>query len=429
MVLSKDMFSDTEIKRDRYGWFVFSLLSLMFIFSYFIRLSTGVLGPSLMEDLRLSPGHLGLIAGAFFYAFGASQIPVGMALDTFSPKRVIISTTLLGALGCLLMGVATSFKMAMAGRILLGMGMSSVLMGSLKIFANWFQPSQFGFVAGFMLSLGNLGGLIAAAPLIFMANSIGWRSCFLLFGIFVVVMTVVISILVKDSPRTNGLKKTYSKQSKQSSAFSSLKVVFSSKDFWLIGMSSFVRYGALISIQGFLGTLYLVDVMGYSAQQAGNVLSMISFGYIVGGPLSGHFSDTVFRSRKKVMVAGLFSFGSLIAPFLLDITEGPLFWYVIFFGLGFFSSIGAVAFAHVKELFPAEISGVAFTSTNFLIMAGAAMGQHGLGYVIEMFPQAGKAYPPAAYRSTFTIIFIASAVAFVLYLMVRDSKVLPLAEG
>ncbi|HOG16313.1 MAG TPA: MFS transporter [Syntrophales bacterium] len=426
------MVSDTrrghgDGERTKVGaWTVFAILAAVFVFSYFIRLSTGVLGPTLMEDLRLDVEQLGLLAGAFFYAFAFCQIPVGVALDSFSPKYVLLATLMPAIAGCALFALAGNFSTALWGRILIGVGMSSMLMGSLKIFGNWFRQDQFAFLSGMMLSLGNLGAFVSAAPLVFAVTMIGWRNCFWAFSLFLALSFLAILLFVKDEPGRGPASSTSAAASGGSSRgigrLSSLGVVFLDRNFWMISLSAFIRYGSLICIQGFLGTLYLVQVMGYPAQKAGNILSMIAIGYLVGSPLMGRLSDSMFRSRKKVMVWGLFLYTLFMPLFLLD-PDSDLLWYITFFALGFFASIGAVSFAHVKELFPKEVSGVALTANNLFNIGGVAVGQHVIGMLMARYPATVTGHSVEAYHAAFTVLFLSSLFGFLLYLFVEDSRI------
>ncbi len=407
-----------------HGWVVVSILAPLFIFSYMIRLSTGVLGPMLMADLAISARELGLLAGAFFYAFGLALVPVGMALDSFGPKRVIITTSLLGVLGCLLSWSAGSFTSLLAGRILLGLGMSSVLMGSLKIFTNWFRPDRFAFLAGFMLSLGNLGGLVAATPLLLMADLWGWRGCFGYFSLFVLFMLLLIFFLVSDHPpgrRAQGGREQQGERLRSKDALPALKAIYLSPHFLIIGLSSYVRYGAVITIQGFLGMLYLVDILKCSPEEASNILGMISIGYLIGSPLAGRLSDTVVRSRKMVVVPGFFLFALVLLPFLFETHLHLAWWYLIFGGIGLFSATSAVNFAHAKELFPAKISGTVLTSTNLFVMLGAASGSQISGAILGMYSKTTTGYPFQAYQVVILCLACASFLAGLLYLLVKDT--------
>jgi MFS family permease len=413
-----------------YRWMIFSILSLMFIFSYLVRLSTGVLGPELMRDLEIDAAQLGLLGGIFFYAFAIVQIPVGLALDSFKPKRVIVLTTFLAALGCFLLSDAKSFTTALYGRILIGLGTSAVLMGSLKILSDWFRPNEFGFLSGFMLSLGNLGALISATPLVFMSAELGWRKCFFSFGLLVILLMLMISLFVRNSSvEERNERLGLSLKNKISKAIlDPLASVFSNRHFWFIALSSLIRYGALVSIQGFLGTLFLLDILGYSAQTSGNILSMISIGYMIGSPLAGRLSDRVFLSRKKVMVTGLLLFAMTVMPFLLVQTQNTLLWYGVFLGLGFFASVGAISFVHAKELFPKEVGGLAMTAINLFNIGGVGIGQQFLGIVLQRFPRTSRGYPLDAYQQAFGILFLASMIAFIVYLAAKDTSPLSLPE-
>ena len=128
------------------------------------------------------------------------------------------------------------------------------------------------------------------------------------------------------------------------------------------------------------------------------------------------------------MVVGLLLFAVTVLPFLLIQTRNTLLWYVIFWGLGFFASVGAVSFAHVKELFPKEVGGLALTAINLFNIGGVGMGQQLLGIVIRRFPKTSTGYPIEAYQQAFAILFVASMAAFMVYLATKDTSPLGLPE-
>jgi len=409
-------------------WVVFAVLSLGSVFSFFLRLSTGVLGPPLMDELQMDARQLGALAGAFFYAFAAVQIPVGLALDSFSPKRVMIATLALAVAGCVLFGLADRYEIALWGRVLMGLGMSSMLMGSMTLIHHGFRPDRFAFLSGVVLSLGNIGGVLAAAPLVYAVSLVGWRNCFLGTALLLALLCVAIAALVKGGPDgSRGAPAGSRRALLKRNLFSSSRAVFTDRHFWFISLSAFVRYGSLITIQGFLGTLYLIDVLGYSLQTAANMLATLSVGYLIGSPLLGRLSDSIL-SRKRVMVAALFVYLGCISFFLFDI-DSPGLWYTVFFALGFFSSMSAVSYAHVKELFPEGMAGFALTSTNLFTIGGVAVGQKLIGWVVSRFPQRVTGYAPEAYHAAFALLFTACIAAFLLYVFVRDTRPLTAASG
>lgn len=406
------------------GWIVFAVLCLLFIFSYMVRLSTGVLGPMLIEDLGINAGQLGLLAGAFFYAFGAAQIPVGLALDSFGPKRTIITTSLIAVVGCLLTGLAQSYWLVLVGRILLGLGMASVLMGSLKVFANWFRADRFAFLAGAILSLGNLGGLLAATPLLLLAMSLGWRTCFFYFAGFVLMMVGLILWQVSDYPPRQGAGPATASGEPGPGGrrvFAALGPIFLNYHFWIMGLGSFVRYGSMVTIQGFLGMLYLVEILRLDPAEAGTILGMISVGYLIGSPLAGRLSDTVLRSRKKVVAAGFFLTALTMIPFCLPDGVPLPVWYLVFGCVGLFAATSPANFAHAKELFPPQMTGTVLTGANLFVMLGAAVGSQLAGAFLESYPRSAAGYPSQAYTLVFLGLLVASLVTGFLYLLVKDT--------
>jgi MFS family permease len=158
---------------------IFTILSLLFILSMFYRVASGVIAPDLIRDLGLNAEMLGNVGGAFFYAFAFSQIPMGPLLDRMGPRIVIPCFALIGALGSLLFGLAHSYPAAIVARLLMGAGMASMLMGSLKVFTLSFPARTFSTLAGTFISVGTLGSACAASPLAYCASLMGWRMTFI----------------------------------------------------------------------------------------------------------------------------------------------------------------------------------------------------------------------------------------------------------
>src|SRR5512136_891503 len=99
---------------------IFSILSALFLFSMFYRVSNAVIAPNLIQDLGLNAETLGILGGAFFYSFALFQIPMGPMLDRIGPRIIIASFSFMGALGAFLFALGTSFTAAFLGRILIG---------------------------------------------------------------------------------------------------------------------------------------------------------------------------------------------------------------------------------------------------------------------------------------------------------------------
>lgn len=402
-------------------WTIFAILSSMFVVSMFYRVSNAVIARDLVRDLGLNAESLGLLGGAFFYSFAVVQVPMGMALDRVGPRLMIATLPLLTVLGAFLFAFSEAFTLAFIARLLMGMGMACVLMGTFKALTAWFTPDEFATMIGLTYSVGTLGNILATSPLAYMASLVGWRISFVIIGIATILLCAMVFRVVRDRPEEGWISEDKSKEH-HIPILLSLRMIFGSIAFWQISMVNFFRYGTFVAIQGLWAGPYLMDALGYSPIQAGHILLMMSLGGIIGGPLGGRLSDRVLRSRKKVVIWGMCAYGMGIF-FLtgwISITS-DLFYYVLFLCLGCFMSFGMVVFSHIKELFDTRMAATAMTAINFFTMMGAAVFTQGMGTLIEIFPKVGGLYPPRAYHIAFLSCLLGVALAVTFYGFSKDT--------
>lgn len=392
----------------------FSILSSLFVLSQFYRVSNAVIAPNLIQDLGLNAQMLGMLGGAFFYAFTLLQIPMGPMLDRIGPRMILTISSFVGALGAFIFALGDSFSMVFVGRILIGGGMAPMLMGSLKTFTLKYPPEQFATLIGMIYSVGTIGNILAASPLAFLTHQIGWRNTFLLSGIITILLGLfVLKILQEEKEEQNFFSP---QKTSHIGILRSIRLILSSLSFWQFGTVAFFRYGIFVSLQGLWLGPYLIYIKGFSSIEAGNLLIFMSLGAILGGPIGGHLSDRYFKSRKNLAFIAL----GLYAISLLPLTgigriDHPFLFSLIFFFLGFFNGMGMLIYAHAKECFPAVISGTVMTYVNFFTMAGAAIFMPLLGKVIESFPKLGESYPLEAYHLCFLICFLSMVASVIFY--------------
>ncbi len=310
------------------------------------------------------------------------------------------------------------------GRGLLGLGMAANLMGTLKLFTKWFDLNKFATITGLLLSMGALGTLAATTPLALLVQALGWRGSFYALAALNAFLATCFWILVRDTPLDKRLpSNTPLDRTRPPSAWASMKALFTTWNYWAISFSIFLRYGSFASIQALWAGPFLMVYLGLPAVTAGNLLLMISAGFILGSPLGGMLSDRVLKSRKRTLIFALFIMAAAI--FTLAQWHGTshlLALAVILFLIGFFASFNQLSFAHIMELMPQEMSGTAMTGINFFTMMGAGLFIHSLGAVMQRtapsLSEGGEAY-----RTAFLICFAAILLALALYFTTRDSPV------
>jgi MFS family permease len=298
-----------------------------------------------------------------------------------------------------------------------------MLVGSFKTFTLRYPQEQFATLVGAISSVGTLGNILAASPLAYLTSTIGWRNTFLIAGGITILLGFLIFWILKDE-KIRGKKAFHSSGNKNEiGIFQSIRIILGSLAFWQFGAVAFFRYGIFVSLQGLWLGPYLIYMKGLSPIQAGHILIMLAIGVTLGGPIGGHLSDRIFRSRKGVTLAGLGLYTISLFPLIGILEINHPFWFgIIFFFIGFFCGFGMLIYSHAKDLFPTSISGTVMTYVNFFTMAGAAVFMPVLGKIIESFPRIGNSYPAEAYHLSFLICFLGMAASVIFYAFSKKEK-------
>ena len=376
-----------------------------------------MVAPDLVITFAISGTSLGILASGYFYSYAIMQIPVGLLSDSWGTRKTVALYSLVAALGSVLFALAPSFGVATFARVLVGLGVSATFVSSLKVLAEWFSGREYARISGLLMAMGGIGWLSAATPLAFLAEAFGWRSAFVIVGAITVVLGILTWFLVIDRPEsedTAAVNIGYpSTKNRNLRLLSGLSEVFGKKYFWVIAIWLFFAQGTLFSFFGLWAGPYLMDTYALSKPSAGNILSMIAVGMVVGGPFLGHLSDRILESRKKMLVGA-----SAVNVFVwcIMIVFYHTFSLPALFGIFFLmgvttSSIVVIVFTSVKELFPLEMAGTAIGTANLFGFFGGIVFQPLIGYVLDIAGKVQGAYPPYAYRWAFWVFLAMNTVS------------------
>jgi len=402
-------------------WIIFLLATSHFFLSQFYRTSSAVIATQLIQDLALDTEGLGLLSASFFYGFAATQIPIGLLLDKVGPRKLMTILSLLGILGAFIFSAADSLAMGLIGRILLGIGMACNLMGTFKLLTHWFGPLVFATLSGVVVSIGTLGNIVATTPLVMLVEHMGWRQSFQLIAGINLVLTLTLFFVVRDRPApSSGGPSDRESSISIKQAFTNLTMLWKERDYWIISLATFVRYGTFAAFQALWAGPFLMEAMGYSAVKTGNLILLMTVGIITGSPFWGALSDRVFRARKWIIVfclAGVAA--SALFLMLIPPEAGLVVVAFLFFAFGFFSSAGILMYPHIKDRMPIQMAGAAMTGINFFNMMGPALFLQGIGILMQtLHPEASRG--PAAFDSAFLVCMVSLVAAAALYSFTTD---------
>jgi MFS family permease len=402
------------------AWLIFALCALHLFISQLYRATNAVLSPWLISDLHLDTKDLGLLSAGFFYTFAVAQIPIGLFLDRVGAKRIMIALNFVGMAGALLFSLAQGLAVGLAGRLLIGVGMSCNLMGPLKLMTAWFPPRIFATLSGLLYAIGTLGTMVSATPLALMAERFGWRLSVQAIIAFHLLITLALFWVVRDRPEdAAAAAEPAAGAARSAPLFGAVRVLTASRDYWIISAGTFVRYGTHAALQTLWAGPLLMEALGFSPLQTGNILILMNIGLILGGPLWGAVSDRL-GTPKWVIAAGLL----LLAGVTFTLRQLPsgtseLAAGAVFLAFGVVSASGMHVYTHVKTLFPSEMAGAAMSGANFFTMMGAAVFLQVLGVAMqELYPAASRG--PEAFGTALLICLLCQAAIGVLYLFTRS---------
>ena len=173
------------------------LLGAAVFLNYVDRGALGIAAPLMQSELKLSATQFGVVASAFFWAYGPVQLMVGWLCDRFSVYRLMAAGVLLWAGSTFLTGFAGGFASLVVLRIMLGVGESIAFPGTSKIIAEQVPAERRGIanaVVSTGIALGPAAGTLAGGLIL---ASYGWRPIFLVFGVLTLVWLVVWPAAVK----------------------------------------------------------------------------------------------------------------------------------------------------------------------------------------------------------------------------------------
>ena len=378
-----------------------------YFLSYLFRSVNAVIAPQLIRDAELSAADLGLLTAAYFLAFAAFQIPLGVLLDRFGPRRVQSGLLLSAALGALVFSLGETKEVLIVGRGLIGLGVAGGLMASFKAITLWFPRQRWPLVNGCFLTTGGLGAMAATQPLEAVLQFTDWRGVFVGLGLATCCASAAIFFVV---PEASG----GAKSSRLVDQLKGLRRVYGDRLFWRLAPLSIACAAASFSIQGLWAGLWLKDVAGFGRDPVANYLFMITFSMTIGMLGTGLVADLLGRLGVRltwVMGGGIILFMISQTAIVLEVDRTGV-WPWILFGLS--ANAMTLAYPVLSRHFPLDHAGRANTALNLLVFAGASAVQYAIGEIIDLWPTAAAGgFAAGAYPAAFGAVLALQVVAFI----------------
>jgi len=354
--------------------------ALFYCYEFLLRILPG----TLQGELSAAFGHIsattfGQLAALYYFAYSPMQLPVGMLIDRFGPRSLLSFACLCCTVGSYMFMTFSSLWIAGIGRLLVGFGSSFAFVGGLTLMMHWLPRRYFSLATGLMTTLGMFGLMYGGIKITALSETLALTQVLMLTVIIGAFLTGLIFFVVRDGPGA-----AHTQKHALPEFLSQVWRVLISREVWLIGLVGASLYTSLSVFGELWGKSYLEQAHHLTKMEAAKGVSAMFFGWAVGAPLGGYFSDKTGR-RVLFLVGGAF-FALLCISGVLYIPHLPyVVLMLLLFLYGVFSGTEIIAFVMAKESSGAELSGTVFAVINMIVTLGGVIFQPLVGFLLDFY--------------------------------------------
>ncbi len=407
-------------------WIVCGLGGLFFGFGYFQRVAPSAMIPELMRDFGASAAALGNLAALYFYAYALLEVPGGVMLDRFGPRRCLAGAITVCALGTLLFSIAGGIAWAYAGRVLIGAGAGFAWIGAAKLASMWFPPRRFALVTGVCSLLGMVGAVGAQAPLAALVEVSGWRAALIGSAGAGGLLAAAIWLVARDDVAPQRTARA------AGGVLRGLGRVLASSQVWVTACGGALLVPNVSAFASLWGVPYMMQAHDVERPAAAAATSLVLIGFGGGSPLIGWWSDRIGRRRPPMLTCGSAALASM--AMLVYVPGLPLTAvYVLCLTCGLGSSAYFLAYATSREHGPNDAVGATLGVVNMTYMLVGAAFQPLIGWLLDIgwdgrLEAGARVYSVAVYQMAFLSLIASQCLALVAMLCIRETHCRPSGE-
>lgn len=388
---------------------IFTPFALGYLIASIFRSINSVIGTDIAAELGASATDLGVLTSAFFAAAIFAQLPAGLALDRFGPKRVGATLLCIAALGGLLFAVAPNVPTLIAGRALIGIGVTTGMAVAFKAFSHYFSSDRLPFLNGLGLAAGGIGMMTGTWPVEMALGLTDWRGVVLTVSALTALTGVAILVMVpKGEVKSNG--DSFKKQ------IDGLMAVLSSRAYWRFAPLLMISSGTYAGIHTLWSGPWLRDVAGFDRGETASTLFLVAATTVIALPLGGYIATRLNRLGISTMSFVIPCIVAFVATLCVISLQGLALTKTVWMAFGFFGPMSLTAYAAINKSFPKKLTGRVNACLTILWMAGAFLVQTGIGAVLDTFPRSTDGgYAAEGYQYAITILIGLHLAALVWY--------------
>jgi MFS family permease len=384
--------------------------------SYMLRAVNAVVAPDLVHDIGLSAADLGLLTAAYLGAFALFQLPLGVLLDRFGPRRVQAVLLAVAACGSLAFAAGSDVVTLFLARAAIGLGFSAGLMASYKSSATWVPIERRALANTAIMSFGALGVVVATEPTQWLVGLVGWRHAFVVFAVMILAVALLIFVAAPRIDAPGGGQVPLRRQ------FGEMVAIVRLAPFRRLVPLLALASGVQIGVQTLWAGPWQHDVLGLDRDGVAQHLLWIALSFMVGILAVGVVTDRLGRlgiGPVRVLL-GLYTVYFLAETVIvLRITTLAL---PAWMAMAAFGQVAILAYPVLAAEVGPGLAARSNATINFALFVVAFFAQYAEGLVIGLFPATATGYDPRGYSWAFGLFLLMQLAALAWYFLSRPSS-------
>lgn len=405
------------------GWLIVFCSALFYTYQFTLRVSPNIMNHELLSNFALESAGLGVLIGAYDWAYSSMQIPLGISMDRIGPRFFICAAAIICALACFLFGHTSSPFVGGLARFMMGLGSACGFIGTIKIGTLWLDRRHVAKVTSIGILMGTAGASLGGAPLEVVLNTIGFTNTLEMLGYIGLGISVLLFLFLQNHPSKDGFKKQ-AHETPHNHPLTDILTLAKTPQAWIMAVYGMLMYLPITVMGVAWGVSFVRTTENVSDVVAASVVSTMFLGAAIGSPVFAYFSDFIHSRRFPMALGSLITSFIWFIVFLADV---PLYMlYVLFFIAGFTYTAKCLSFASICEIMPLNMSAVSVAFVNMVVMTtgiiflplmGALIDWHWDGTMLNGIPL----YEASDYTFALLLLPISLLISFVLTLFMKET--------
>lgn len=325
------------------------------------RTSFGVASVDAIDRFHINAAQLAVFTALQLAVYAFAQIPVGLLVDRFGPRKLMVAGAFVMALGQVTLAFTSSYPVAIFARMLIGAGDATAFLSVMRLIPAWIPLRHAPLLGQLTGAVGQFGQFLSAVPFLSLLHATSWQTGFVSLGAVGALLALAAGVLVKDSPEpeaelesaAHGKPAGSAKPTGPAERLGVKKVlanVLTNRVCWHGFFVHWTGLGALVVFTLLWGLPIMTLGLGLPADQAGLALSLGTLASVAVGPIVGLLSARFYNRRMQIVM--VFSITGWLG-WLWFFTSAPtgVLWAACLMNIvmGFTGPVANLGFDSVRE--------------------------------------------------------------------------------